>query len=224
MTRLTFADLIASKNESGEIIVFKSYQWFWNPESNGDPDYDDVEYFLTLNEAMEHNNNINPLLGWTCIIDKLVFFLDDILEYMEDNDIAIDEDVDFDEVLTDNIDSEIWIGKLGKGDEISGDVIVEWSWEKHVGYCRNLHKLWNADELGYQYQHQLITGNEERTYRHNYSVLVKTSELEGLSDDEKMDVIMEAIQKDEWKWNSFNRRHINESLLEDLNLQREEAE
>ena len=91
-----------------------------------------------------------------------------------------------------------------EGDSVADCIIVEWSYEKYVGYCRNIHEL----RYGYynETESDLITGNEDRTYRHNLSVLVEATELVGLSDEEKIELILEKLSEYHWKWNIFQTR------------------
>ena len=62
---------------------------------------------------------------------------------------------------------------------IAGDIIVTWEWEKYVGYCRNLKSIDYGIEG--KTEKDLITGNEQRTFRSNHSILCKAKDLECLS-------------------------------------------
>lgn len=102
------------------------------------------------------------------------------------------------------------------GESIEGAVIVEWSWEKYVGYCRNFHGLRFGESN--ETEQDLITGNEERTFNRNLSILVEASELEGLTDAEKVEAIKEAFSQSHWKWNYFNTPNFQTSIEDYLGL------
>lgn len=108
------------------------------------------------------------------------------------------------------------------GDNIEGAVLVEWSWEKYVGYARNLHSLrfgnYNETEA------DLVTGNEERTFRHNLSLLVEADKLSGLSNAEKIETIREALDHDSWKWNYFHTPNFTTLIADSLGLSADEED
>ena len=101
-------------------------------------------------------------------------------------------------------------------DSIEGDVIVGWSWEKYIGYCRKLEGLhfgrYKETEV------DLITGNEESTFRSNYSILCKASELEGLTEDEKVEYIENELNNGSWKWSYFKTPKFTTLIERDLSL------
>jgi len=62
----------------------------------------------------------------------------------------------------------------------------------------------------------LITGNEDSTFRSNYSVLLTKDEVEDA--DNKREAVEEELERGHWKWNYFrnnpNSYHITERLDE----------
>jgi hypothetical protein len=209
--KITYAHLLAQglNNVDGEIFIFISQQTEWF--SSADPKYDDITYHLTLEEAIEQNKKISVNMGWDCIIDKVKYYVQDIAEYLEDNDISVDEELDFNNLPSSDHYDTVYNGDYGSGESIENDIIVEWSWEKYPGYSRNRVALHYANYLNFKTESDLITGNEERTFRTNYSVLVKASELEDLNDDEKRELVLEKLNDSIWKWNHFNS--VSKNLL-----------
>lgn len=103
-----------------------------------------------------------------------------------------------------------------KGEDIAGAVIVIWSWEKYVGYCRKLHGL-RFGERG-ETESDLSTENLERIFRTNESVLLKSEELKDLTNEEKVERIEEELSQDHWKWNYFGTPDFSTLATESLNL------
>lgn len=108
-----------------------------------------------------------------------------------------------------------------KGCPIEGDIIVKWNFEKYVGYARNLTGLRFGEQNETEYD--MVTGNEESTFRTNYSVLIEASELDGLSQSEKVEKIKEALSLPHWKWNYFNTPKFDTLIKDHLNLSIPEA-
>ena len=111
----------------------------------------------------------------------------------------------------------VYDGSVFEGEDITGAIIVRWSYEKYVGYCRNLQDIGIAGEYPFHEfvtEKDLITGNEERTFRSNYSVLLTKDEVEEASNTKE--AVEEELQNGSWKWNYFrnnpNSYHIAERL------------
>ncbi len=85
--------------------------------------------------------------------------------------------------------------------ELQGDeIIIEWSYYRYAGYARKFHDIYTAEELGFEKETDLATGNEESTYRKNFSILLTHEEVEGLTEKELEGKIMEALEDGSWKW------------------------
>ena len=82
------------------------------------------------------------------------------------------------------------------GDEI----IVEWSYYRYVGYARKFHDIYTAEELGFEKETDLATGNEENTFRPNFSILLDHEEVSNLKENELEEKILEALEDGLWKW------------------------
>lgn len=149
-----------------------------------------------LNIAIEKAANITPEIGFNIQVEK----------------ITVNEDDDV-------IDSEIvWESDVNKGEDIKGSIVIQWSWEKHVGYARNLIDIGIAGEFPFhkiEKEVDLFSGNEDYTYRPNFSVLIKASDIENLDKDELIEKINDELGNG-WKWNYFknnpNSSHIVETI------------
>lgn len=86
--------------------------------------------------------------------------------------------------------------------DISADIVIQWSWEKYVGYSRNLIEI----DYGIRYgrtECDLITGNEECTFRPNYDIVMTAEELEGMSREEVRDELTARLSDSHYRWNRF---------------------
>lgn len=103
-----------------------------------------------------------------------------------------------------------------EGESVENAIIVEWSYEKYVGYCRNY--------LGLRYGKQnetekdLVSGNEESTFKSNESVLLTASQIEGLTTDEIFERIWQELDSSYWKWNSFKNNPTDKKIQEFLGI------
>lgn len=86
--------------------------------------------------------------------------------------------------------------------DISADIVLQWSWEKHVGYSRNLIEIGYGIRYG-RTERDLITGNEEYTYRPNYDIVMTAEELEGMSREEIRNELITRLSDSHYRWNSF---------------------
>lgn len=87
-------------------------------------------------------------------------------------------------------------------------VIVIWSWQTYCGYCRKIEGISSAGQLNIKTEKDLITGNYERTFRPNYSVLLSSDEIKdfchnGIYDDNAADMIAEELNNGSWKWQNY---------------------
>lgn len=86
--------------------------------------------------------------------------------------------------------------------DISADIVIEWSWERYVGYCRNLIDINYGSRYG-STERDLITGNEERTFRPNCDIVMTAEELEGMSREEIRDELTVRLSDSHYRWHSF---------------------
>ena len=202
-------------DKHGDLIlsVYKAQQYRW--EETADQETDDEKYFFTLEEAKEYLETINMNVGFQGIVDKFEF------EYTDFNnafDFGSEGNIE-DFIPPFNYPETVYWGDIFEGDNIIGAVIVRWSYEKYVGYCRNLQDIGIAGEYPFhelKTEKDLITGNEESTFRSNYSILLTKEEVD--SADNIKEAVEEELQNGHWKWNYFrnnpNSYHITERLDE----------
>ena len=204
-----------STDKHGDLIlsVYKALQYRW--EETADPETGDEKYFFTLKEAQEYLETININIGFQGIVDKFEF------EYADFNsEFEFGSEGDIWDFLPSNTYPEtIYYSDVFEGEDITGAIIVRWSYEKYVGYCRNLQDIGIAGEYPFECfetEKDLITGNEESTFRSNYSVLLTKEEVD--SADNVKEAVEEELQNGSWKWNYFrnnpNSYHIVERLDE----------
>lgn len=202
-------------DKHGDLIlsVYKAQQYRW--EDGGDIEEDDEAYFFSFEEAKDYLETLSLTVGFEPKIERIDF------EYVDFNtEIEFGFIGEIEDFLPRNIDFEtVFYGDLFEGDDITGAVIVRWSYEKYVGYCRNLKDIGIAGEYPFHEfttEKDLITGNEESTFKDNYSVLLTKDEVEDA--DNKREAVEEELQSGHWKWNYFrnnpNSYHITERLDE----------
>ena len=202
-------------NKHGDLIlsVYKALQYRWF--STDDPETDDEKYFFTEKEAMEYLETINLNIGFQTQVERIDF------EYADFNwEIPFGTDREIVDFLPSRLDFDIvYDGDVFEGENITGAIIVRWSYEKYVGYCRNLQDIGIAGEYPFHEfitEKDLITGNEESTFRSNYSVLLTKDEVD--SADNIKEAVEEELMRGHWKWNYFrnnpNSYYIAERLDE----------
>lgn len=109
--------------------------------------------------------------------------------------------------------------------EIGGaSLIVVWSWQTHVGYCRKMEGVYPASDFGIKTEEDLITGNEDRVNRQNFSVLLPADKLKDYChgaeyDDRVAEMIADALNEDSWRWQyyqKFDADFVKENLAIDF--------
>lgn len=184
-------------------------------QETADPETDDEKYFFTLEEAKEHLETVNMNVGFQGIVDKFEF---EYVNFNEEFDFGSYGDIE-DFIPSNTYPETEYLGDLYEGEDVIGSIIVQWSYEKHVGYCRNLQDIGIAGEYPFhelKTEKDLITGNEESTFRSNYSVLLTKDEL--CIAENKREAVEAELQRGHWKWSYFrnnpNSYHIVERLDE----------
>tara|TARA_B100000953_G_C18012522_1_gene418434 strand:+ start:666 stop:1331 length:666 start_codon:yes stop_codon:yes gene_type:complete len=186
------------------IEFFKGLQYRW--EHTPDPEREDEKAFLTQKEALQYAENISLELGFYPKVERISILQEDLL----DLEIEAEEEFELDNFISVyNLEScveieDVWTGELEKGDAITGAVIIQWSWEKHVGYARNLLQIGIAGTFPFhefERESDLLSGNEDSTFKPNYSVLLTASEV-AQADDLK-ETVFNELNRGSWKWNYF---------------------
>ena len=105
------------------------------------------------------------------------------------------EEVEFDDI---EFDEHV---KTEEGKNIEGSIIIKWQWNKYVGYSRNFVDVGIAGQYPYHNilrEIDLITGDEDRVFRTNYSILATKEELE----EHGTDILLRKMIEGDWKWNN----------------------
>jgi hypothetical protein len=199
----------AEKGENRAMSIYKALQYRW--EETADPQIDDEKYFFTELEAVEYLKTLYLNLGFQAQIEQIEF------EYEDFNDAFTFGSEGTIEDFIPNFDNcnAFYYGDYNEGNDITGSIIVQWSYEKHVGYCRNLEDIGIAGEYPFnklKTEKDLITGNEDRTFRTNFSVLLTKEGVEESTD--LQEAINEALNSGGWKWNDFKNNPKSDFIQE----------
>lgn len=168
--------------------------------------------YLTEDEAYKAMQEVKP--DGECHLDLMTFESDDIREdleeYLNQNDYT-EEDIE-------NFSVRDWADVVGskydllereldfrfvehESPALYGDeIIVSWSYYRYVGYAHKFEGIHTADELGFKCEDDLATGNEQSTYKTNYTMILDHEEVSKLKEDELEDAILEELNRDHWKW------------------------
>lgn len=203
------------------LVVYKAQQYRW--ENSVDPEIEDVKYFIDENEAKVYaEEDILLNIGFESQVENRCLetssLSQDDWEREFDDVEEIVEEYKFDDyVETQTID-------YNKGKDITGAVVVEWNWEKYPGYCRNLTDIGIAGEgIFYSLKNEdnLITGNEENTWRKNYSLLLTKEEIKEFSEiyqkeDSLKEVLYEKLYDSGWQWNDFGHNPNSKQIRDKI--------
>ena len=220
IVNLSVLDQIEYKGEE-YLVVYKAQQYRW--EDTADPEIEDVKYFIDENEAKVYaEEDILLNIGFESQVESRCLetssLSQDDWEREFDNVEEIVEEYNFDDyVETQTID-------YNEGKDITGAVVVEWNREKYPGYCRNLTDIGIAGEgIFYSLKNEanLITGNEENTWRKNYSLLLTKEEIKEFSEiyqkeDSLKEVLYEKLYDSGWQWNDFGHNPNSKQIRDKI--------
>ncbi len=165
------------------------------------PVEEDDRFFYKLDEAeryyesLKHNYELlSPSVPHSVeLVELYHLYKEDVLDITDESMMdLLREHNDYEE-----IDSCIIYPKWKP---IKDAVIVKWSWEPYVGYARQFHELSRG---GYdETEEDLITGNEDRRFRPNLSLVLWKEDIEGLTNEEICDRLEEELlaNYDYWRW------------------------
>ena len=168
--------------------------------------------YLTHEEACKAMEEIEPDSEYH--LDLWVFESDDIREeldeYMKKNDYTEEDIKNFSVEDWDNIvgGEKYLLGREfdtrfieHESPALHGDeIIVSWSYYRYVGYAHKFEGIHTADELGFKCEDDLATGNEESTYKTNYTMILNHEEVSKLEENELEYTILDELNSDRWKW------------------------
>ncbi len=191
------------------LIYYKAMAYRW--EDSADPEIEDAEYFFNEKEAIEYADSINLSIGYMATVDKMYIRYNSFNECYE-----FGQEFDFNEIYKNSESDTIYAGSTNEGDEIEGAIVVRWNWEKYIGYARNFEGLRYAycDET----DNSIDTGNLERTFRSNESVLLTAEEIDGLEGQDLLDRINEELSLTHYKWNYFQKHPTDDKIINDLDI------
>lgn len=132
-------------------------------------------------------------LEWE-FIDDIQFDNTDLFEIIKKNDSV--DDIDY-----------FYITHEYKS--LEGCILVFWSWQTYVGYCRK------CEEIRYAYSNETskICIKEDRCYRIQCSILCEVEEIKNLSHEEINDLVNQKLSDSHWKWQNNAYRIAEEACL-----------
>ena len=101
-------------------------------------------------------------------------------------------------------------------ESLDGDILIEWSWERYIGYARNFIALRYGRED--ETEADIFDGSDS-VYHPYTTILLKYNDIKGLTGDEIEERIIEELCDDDWRWTSNAIYNINETLC--VNLMKE---
>ena len=188
------------------------YQWNELNRSMDPTDSEILGVYLTEDEAYKAMQDVKPDSEYH--LDLCVYETDDIenelIAHLKQNDYT-KEDIK-------NFTVKDWADVVGgkkyllerdldnrfvehDSPALHGDeIIVSWSYWRYVGYAHKFEGIHTADELGFECEDDLATGDEDRVFRRNYTMILNHEEVSALKEDELEDAILEELNRDHWKW------------------------
>ena len=167
-------------------------------EENGDRKVDEAFRCATYEEAKSEAESMKLDVGYSAVIYAI--YISNVTKEAEEVEFDDVEEI-FDEYF-DMIDIEFdEYVKTEEGKNIEGAVVIKWQWNKYVGYSRNFVGVGIAGQYPYHNilkEIDLITGDEDRVFRTNYSVLATKEELE----EHGTEVLLRKMIEGDWKWNN----------------------
>jgi hypothetical protein len=202
------------------VFVYKvsNFRWLETP----DPIILNVEFFVDKGEAIKRMNSLEDVIGFTPVVEELSFELEDIT--LEDIESGHFNPEDYSPYCVDVVDSLLEY----RGKDITGSIIIEWSYEKYVGYARNLLNIGIVGEWPYDYlkdESDLITGNEEYVNKPCFSVLLTKEEVEEkISEDNLEEQVDHELYYHNWRWNHFknNPKTLSDRIEEIIKFAEDE--
>lgn len=180
--------------------IYLGCQYRW--ENSAEPIYIDREYFLNESDCQVYVAKLKLDVGFSACIECIFIPYDEFNEFIDFKEHFEMSSLDNYKQL--NVEKEtIYMGNEFQGDNLEGAILYEWDWEKYIGYSRNIHSLRLGDSN--DTEASISTGNEERTFHNNVSVLLTASEVAGLDDNELIDLLYEELNKEHYKFNYFNK-------------------
>lgn len=219
-------EIITTIKEQGRATV-----WFVN-QSNYDETSRDTssspnwtkrisDFFLDREEAYkkmeEECQACKPEFGeyndfdlWYCEVKQ-----EDIEEWAdykgwEDYEAEDFSDSDLEEIIeeTGREEYDYCLGSSYDYQDIQGDLLVIWNWEMYVVYARNINEI----RKGFFGETEKVCCKEDKTFIPQADILIKKSELEGLTAEEEKELIEERLYNQDWRWTRQAEAYIKDYL------------
>lgn len=87
-------------------------------------------------------------------------------------------------------------------EDLAGGIILTWCWEPYVGYAREFRYIERESSYSDRTTEDLITGNDNRTFRPNLSLILTGEQIEGLEGEDLKDAIIEAVYDFDHRWSN----------------------
>lgn len=181
--------------QNGEYVIYEHVVEL--QEDYTDPKVEDVWRYASYDEAKEDAENVKHMpVGYSSVIYKLTIPMDVAkdIEYSDAEDFYEENCSEFDVEFLEHVKTE-------EGKNIEGAVVIKWQWDKYVGYSRNFVGVGIAGQYPYHNilkEIDLITGDEDRVFRTNYSLLATKKELEEYGED----ILLRKMIEGDWRWNN----------------------
>lgn len=91
---------------------------------------------------------------------------------------------------------------------LAGAILVFWSWQTHVGYCRKFEEV----RYAYSDEDEKMCIKEDMVYSTQCDVLCEASELVGLSREEVRNLVGQKLSEKHWKWENDACKIFNEYI------------
>lgn len=172
------------------------YQWTELNKSMNPTDAEILGVYLSESEAITAMNEQKSDPDYTldlCVYESYDIDEEDIKEYLRENDLTL-EDIhkltveEWTDIATRNelmrFDIDCRIIEQDSQELYGDEIIISWEYYRYVGYARKFHDIYTAQDLGFEKETDLATGNEDSTFRKNFSILLTHEEVKGLTEKE----------------------------------------
>lgn len=190
-------------------------------EEGGNRKVNEAFRCATYEEAKSEAESMKLDVGYSAVIYAI--YLSNVTKEAEEVEFDDVEEV-FDEYseYIDDIEFDEYV-KTEEGKSVEGAIIIKWEWYRYVGLSRNFLDVGIAGQYPYHNilkEIDLITDNEDRVFRTNYSVLATKEELEECGTD----ILLRKMIEGDWRWNNVQNvsdtmaRFVKEDLKKILKL------
>lgn len=214
--------IIATIKEQGQATV-----WFVNQSNYDETSRDNSvgpnwikrisDFFLDREEAykkMEEEcqsckseyGEYNEFALWYCELTQ------EDLEGWEDYEAEDFSDSDLEEIIEEiGCEYDCSLESSYEYQDIQGDILVIWNFERYIGYARNINEI----RKGFFGETEKVCCKVDKVFRPQADILIKKSELEGLTAEEEKALIEERLYNQDWRWTLQAEAYIK-NYLSDL--------